>query len=263
MSAAANELIRFWSRFDDVSAPYLHPDDAPWLLDARRSGKVAQLMPHSPQEWVDAVSPSAPSLVHLGLPPMPFFGDIRTADIFICLLNPGLGAADFYAEMHHPEYVAALDASLRQVSNDDEGYPFIWLNPRLCWTGGGIWWTSKLKSVISEASIRWRCPYYAAAHRLSKRLAVVELFPYHSKDFTLGNGIKHLPSCHAAIEFIHAVSSDPSKTIIVTRQRAHWKLAAEGARQIVYRDGRERGASLSVETEGGQAILQRLFDRPL
>jgi hypothetical protein len=263
VSTAGDELIRFWARFDKGSAPYIHPDDADWLLDAKRSGKVARLMSGNPQEWVDSVSPSAPSLVHLGLRPTPFVGDIRGADIFVCLLNPGLGASDFYAELHHPEYVDALIGSLRQVTYDGDGYPFVWLDPRFCWTGAGIWWTSKLKSVISEASIRWTCPYHVAAHRLSKRLAAVELFAYHSKDFTLGNGIKHLPSCRAAVSFIHEVSRDPSKTVIVTRQRAHWKLAEEGAQQVVYRDGRERGASLSADTEGGKAILDRLFDRKL
>jgi len=36
--------------------------------------------------------------LHIGLTPQPYFGDLHRATIFLLMMNPGLSAADYYAE---------------------------------------------------------------------------------------------------------------------------------------------------------------------
>ena len=44
---------------------------------------------------------------------MPFVGDLQSADVFLVLLNPGLGPLDYYGEeKNEPGYREALLANL-------------------------------------------------------------------------------------------------------------------------------------------------------
>ena len=73
--------------------------------------------------------------LHLGLVPMPFVGDLQSADVFLVLLNPGLGPLDYYGEQNEPGYREALLANLvsdRNALRDG----FMFLNPKFAWTGG-------------------------------------------------------------------------------------------------------------------------------
>ncbi|MCQ1779125.1 hypothetical protein NOJ05_18125 [Neorhizobium galegae] len=192
-SSAVDKFISFWKDFDAVTGPYIHPLDRDSLLSVKNAKFVFDA-PTTPPGWVDAVYEDNDAPVQLGLLPIPFVGDLRKADIFLCLLNPGLAPADFYAEERHPEYRDQLVKALRQDSYGGDEYPFWPLNPRFCWTGAATWWTGKLRRVIVAAAERWSCGYAEAAHRVSHRISVIELFPYHSRDFRLGKAIAKLAS---------------------------------------------------------------------
>jgi hypothetical protein len=258
---AIEEFIAFWHQFDFSAPPFTHPADKALFEHPAHSKKINLRPPKSPADWVDWTSPDVRPLVQLSLLPMPMCGDLRTADIFICLLNPGLAASDFYAEANHPEYQVRLQNAIAQQRSAVDEYPFFWLDPDLCWTGGAAWWSRKLQSVVAEAARRWGCEFSEAARRISQRIAVLELFPYHSKHFALGSIAGVLPSCQAAVKLAQAIGDDPAKTIIIARKRTLWGVEHDGDRRIVFSAGQERGAHLSADSDGGRAILRRLFPK--
>lgn len=252
------EFIKYWEELDLSGPSYVHPQDRHWLLQEKHNGKVTLTAPETPREWVNE---RRGSKFQLGLLPMPYCGDLRNADIIICLLNPGLSPADFYAEkqeLFHDRLVKNIKQDAVSVAQ----YPFMFLDPQWCWTAGYDWWARKLDGTIAEAANVLKYDWVEASQQLSTRMAVIELFPYHSRIFSLGAAHKKMPSCIAAKKFVHSLINDTNKTIIVMRQRNAWglgELANRNCELIIYKDGEERGAHLSPNSKGGKAILKRLL----
>jgi hypothetical protein len=118
------------------------------------------------------------SKFHLGLIPVPFQGDLSSADIFICLINPGLSSLDYLVE-EDPSYREILERNLQQNLGKDS-YPFFPLDPKWLWTSGGRWWTDLFRGVISKLRLEKKCSYEEATKIIAKRVAALELVPYHS-----------------------------------------------------------------------------------
>ena len=199
--------------------------------------------------------------LHLSVPPQPFCGDLRRADIFILLLNPGLNISDYYAQTHRQEF---RHAYRRMLAHDMEGleFPFIFLNPAYCWHGGYQWWEGKLRDITTFiAKRRFGGRYLEALRSLSTRLAAVELVPYHSRSFAAHRLIEELPSAKAAKAFVQGdlvpAATQDKATIIVTRQVTEWGLPKTVSNVVQYEGGHTRGASLSLKSRGGEAILRR------
>lgn len=256
---SADQYIEFWSEFEEDVAPFVHSRDRNILLNGRDKARLSAPLLNAPSQWVDAANDKNRKALHLTLLPMPYAGDLRRASVIICMLNPGLAAGDFYAEYQHAEYRSRLLTAIKQTFEPD-GYPFFWLDPALCWTGGAIWWNDKLQGIIGEAARRWSCPYSKAARRISRQLAMVEAFPYHSKDFGFGHVMDTLPSCRSAKMFVQNVAADSEKLIVITRQAAHWGIVGNGSNRIVYTGGQARGAHLTTGSTGGRAILEHLLE---
>ncbi len=68
---------------------------------------------------------------------------MRTASVYVLLLNPGLNPGDYFAESQQPEFRAALANQLRTA---DE--PFLFLQDRFVWHPGFAWWFGKLARSI-------------------------------------------------------------------------------------------------------------------
>ncbi len=126
--------------------------------------------------------------IHIGLTPTPFVGDLDNASIYMLMLNPGLNTAD-YLQLESEVFIRAFRENLNQIPN--RKYPFYYLNPQLCNHPGYNYWTAKLKDLIGkvrEAKIEGNnTPWLDAQEWLSKRIALLELVPYHSKK---GNYVK-------------------------------------------------------------------------
>ena len=61
--------------------------------------------------------------LHLGLVPLPYGGDLRSAKVFVLMLNPGLGPSDYYAEQTSREWRDLLDfESARGRSPEEESF---------------------------------------------------------------------------------------------------------------------------------------------
>ena len=132
-----NSLVNYWKIFDDSgdvgSRLYSHPADEAFI--ANNPGLFEQTI-YTPEEFIgsDAFGDFDETKFHLSLLPVPYLGNLRTADIFILHLNPGFGLEE-YADDADPCLRTALRHTLKQRLDAAE-YPFCKLNPALCRTAG-------------------------------------------------------------------------------------------------------------------------------
>jgi hypothetical protein len=254
-----SDLVQFWQRCDLSHGPFAHPDD--WPVPRSGAGRHIDEETRGVAEFLSGprFGDFSNTRFHLSLLPIPYGGDLSTAEIVVLLLNPGFSFTDYYAETCVPEFRRCLERNLRQDFSGVE-FPFLWLDPEYCWHSGFVWWERKLRQVITViAEQKFRGRYYDALRDVSRRLAHVELIPYHSQSFKAHRLIKALPSVNAAKRFAHTALAEAGnkgmRTIIITRQAAAWGLARESHRLVVYEGGSTRGASLGSSTSGGRAIL--------
>ncbi len=237
----ASGLLRFWNEAELERGPFVHPRDG--IPASRIQRGVA-----SYEEFLAAFEGGLLSLtaLHLNLLPQPFHGDLVNAEILLLLANPGLSACDYYVEQNHHAFRDELIASLRQ-----ERVEHVFLNPKWAWTSGFEWWEGKLRDVARLIALeRFDGHYGRALADLARRLACIELVPYHSFRF---GGFNKLASADAARHF--AASVDPSRTVIVTRSVAAWELP-DAEHIITYPATHARSASLGRNSIGGRAILK-------
>jgi hypothetical protein len=256
-----SDLIKFWQRCNLTEPPFAHPDDWPVLRE-----RGARYIDEEPKDFSAFVSCSrfgdfTDRRLHLSLLPIPYGGDLRVADIVVLLLNPGFSFTDYYAENRMPQYRRRLEQTLAQ-DFENVDFPFVWLDPEYCWHSGFVWWEGKLREVVTRiATEKFNGRYLDALHDVAKRLAHVELVPYHSFSFNAHHLIEDLPSVHAvrrfALEVLVKAANRGERTIIITRQVASWRVPVDTRNLVVYEGGHTRGASLGSNTRGGRAILDR------
>jgi hypothetical protein len=256
------DLVNFWKALDSKTAPFAHPEDLPIL----RSIKNGQLIDEEPKktyrDFVEGVrfANSDDRRLELSLLPVPYTGDLKKADIIILLLNPGLGDSDYWGEFNVPSYRERIERTLRQDLDDAE-YPFCYLDPEICWSGGFRYWEKKFHSVISLiANEKFNGRYLDALRDFSSRLATVELVPYHSPTFGGHPLIGTLPSVNLIQRFVRENLlpdvENGEKTLIVTRRAKDWGMPVS-PHVIVYQGWETRGANLGPASSGGKAILRR------
>jgi hypothetical protein len=248
-------LVEFWKRCPLDGSTFIHPDDSKILTSG------AELTRQCDFDAFVKRPEFSNSALHVSLRPMPYFGHLEKADIFILLLNPGLTYTDYWGERNMKAYRDRLEASLRQSFNGVE-FPFMWLDPQFCWHGGFNWWEKKLRSTILRlAEMHFGGSYFEAAKNLSNRLACLELIPYHSHSFGAHKLLNKLPSAIAMKQFVRdtlvPAAATGDKTLVATRQTKEWNLPTDNECLIIYEGGQTRGASLGPSTTGGAAILRR------
>ncbi len=254
-------LLSTWARWRPRKPPFVLDEDREILLSDRSARNIVTY-----SGWREAHARpdfGAPGdrRLHLGLLPIPFVGSLRTADIYVLLLNPGLGSTDYFGEYERPEFRRHRLATLRQRFG--RAQPFGELDPRFAWHGGYSWWHQKLSSVIQQLADHRDLSFAEARAHLGRRLAAIELLPYHSTSFRDGGQwLRRLPSVQLARSFVHDTVLPKVKrgeaTLIVTRKAALWQLPKHPG-VVVYRGAEARAAHLSPKSKGGRAILRRLL----
>ena len=256
------ELVEFWKQLDLYSPPYIHPEDKPFIEGQSR---IKQTIISSHKAYIShqTFSDEGDSSLHLSLLPVPYQGNLSRADIFLVMLNPGLGTSDYQTE----EYNEHADQLRRIIRQDllNVPYPFLSLNPDYTWSGGFQWWETKLRKILREiAKLYCGGDYAVALQTLSQRLAVIELFPYHSRVFKAGALRSKLPSVKHAKDFVQSLlprARTGEITIIVSRGM---KAVGIDDHELANHDPKlVRGASLSPKTKGGKAILRAFECRRL
>lgn len=252
-----SNLINFWRNCPVDSKLLAHPEDLGLL---NKSGAVLpESMPQSFESFIAAPGFDDPRM-HLRLLPQPYAGDLRRAEIFILLLNPGLGYTDYWGESRMAFFRRRLERNLLQEIEGIE-FPFLWLDPEFCWHGGFVWWEKKLRGVIDViAKEIFSGRYIDALRDISTKVASLELIPYHSFSFGAHRLIDELPSVEAIRGFVKErlalEAKSGRKTLIITRQQSAWGSLEKRENIIIYSGGHTRGASLSPNSEGGRAILR-------
>ncbi len=256
----AHGLINAWGgqRFD--KPPYLLDADA-GLIPASRQAVVKSFKDLIKKDDFGIVD----SRFQLGLLPVPFIGDLKKADIFICLVNPGFDSGpDFYAESTRSDFRNVLRRNLKLQVDSDE-YPFYPLDPKWYWTGAGRWWHRLLREIIRELMNTRGCSYQSASRILSKRIAALEFVPYHSTDSGYIPPLRHmLKSSQLVTSYLHERiiprAERNEALVVITRGRKKWR-APRAKNLVVYESGQARSASLSLKSTGGRKIIRWLSGR--
>lgn len=236
--------MSFWDECDLEAPPYQHPKD-----DLLSNGIEQDVCCYA--DYVRAFKENrlANKALHLSLLPQPYHGDLRNAEVFVLLKNPGLHPSDYYAEEKDPEFRQSIIATIRQ-----EKRSHMFLDPKWAWTSGFNWWESKLRMVGRLiAKDRFDGDYSKALADLARRIACLELVPYHSQTFS---GPTQIASAKAVRRFAREAARDRDRTIVVTRAVKDWDVG-NGSNIVAYNAGQARGASLGPDTPGGRAILER------
>ena len=166
-------IISAWKKFCPEQPPYILPGDDIVLHQAGLSCRYGG--------WDGFIADpdfGAPgnSQLHLDLLPMPFVGNLKTASVFLLMLNPGFGPHDYFGEYGVADYRVALLDNLRQTNRNS----FLFLDPRFSWHGGYGYWHNKLQNVITSFAKKVGISYGRARRFFQLQVAAIELAPYHS-----------------------------------------------------------------------------------
>ncbi len=242
MSTATASFLSYWSKFSPNTTPFVHPDDAGsrYLSD-----------------------------FELSLLPIPFVGNLSEAEAIILMLNPGLDTEDIAWE-EKPHFHSALVRNLSQ-SFPAGSFPNFYLDPEFQrHPGAGYWAKSrgipgkrdlqKLHSVIEALKRRDGVSLAAAQAHVARKVAIVQLAPYHSGKLKRRNALAELSSARQARIFVQGVVREKSKLVIVVRSGSKWGFAGplNTRRLVVYKSSLGASAPLTTTSEGGRALLTQL-----
>jgi hypothetical protein len=255
-----DDLVYFWRQCPIGNPPFCHPEDETILRQYGRGALDCKALNF--EQYMDGARfhPKDTGL-HLSLLPVPYVGDLQSADVFILLLNPGFNSVDYYAESLRPEFVARHRASLRQEFLDRH-FRFTFLDPTLCWHSGYSWWERRLRKVALRVAIaRFGNNYLSALQHLAQRTAALELVPYHSTEFNSDPLIERLPSVRAMRDFLRSSLLPRAQTreitIVVTRRAADWGNPQPSEKVVVLPTNQARNPPLSPGFPAGDAILRQ------
>jgi len=250
-------LLKCWKKQKLIDPPYLFDGDREILksklcIEILSHKKLIQHKEYPPKD----------SRFHVGLIPVPFVGNLKTADIYIALINPGLTVCDYYVEETEPEYQQFLRRNLKQDLGS-ERYPFFKLDPKWDWTSAGVWWHRTLGSVIREVAKKRNENYQEATEFVAKRIAALEFAPYHSVNGGfVKSGSNSLESSKLMLSFVHKEiiprADRGEALLIIARGMGKWQIK-QSNNVIVYKTKHARSASLSMKSRGGKAIFKRLI----
>lgn len=252
-----HRLIADWRRCDLESPPYLFPGDKEHLDDSRH------VVVHTTfEQYLNSEEfGGADKILHTGLLPLPYIGNLEKATIFVLMLNPGLSHGDYFAEYHCPEFRKAHVRNLKQDIRADD--PFLFLDPRFAWHPGFVYWQRKFNGIIATlARKEFRDSYKDAIREFSRKVACLQLVPYHSRSFGAGDLRRRLPSVEGMREYVREVvvpkAEDGSAVVVVTRSHADWGPMANKQNIVVYEKSESRSAHLTPGSRGGEAIAKHL-----
>lgn len=242
------EIIKYWSEFDPDKPDHIYIHDKDRKIDFRnkqiRDVKNYQDFIH--HEKFGNVKDE----LHFNLLPEPYVGDIKSANIYVLLLNPGFSIADYYVESKDDLRQSILN-SIKQEFREEE-YPLIWLNPKYLWTPGGQWTERKFKDLIYHVKeTNENFSYNDALKHVSKKVAIIQLMPYHSKSFGLGKRMMRMESVSRIKRFVEKEIIKKSKEnkacIIIARSYKDWGFGNKSTNEniVIYEGSKARGASLS------------------
>lgn len=253
-----NSLSAYWKEMDMETAPYIHPQDKKIL-----EGSKIKFTINTNASLYDKTLHK--SILQLGILPSPYMGDLDNSKIYIVMLNPGFGVAE-YLEKDNLEFKAAKkDTILQDFSNKHlREYPYMYFHPDFAKTAGGEFLLGEgkkdknrhgsrkqwlLKCLDSYIETNNTIQRDEAKKVFAKNICLINAFPYHSGDFKgiPFSKVKQSGSHQAAIDFIKTKVVDKSNLIFVARKVKYFKEILGESENIVYFDkpGESRPARFS------------------
>jgi hypothetical protein len=243
MKSAVDTFLAFWRRFEVTTPPFVHPEDQ---------------------------SLATQGDFELSLLPLPVNGNLIEAECVVLMLNPGLDPED-----HEWEKTEAFRNSIIKnlsQSHTASDHPLLYLNPAFAQHPGAGYWArarlpkgpkreqQKLRSVIEAVANRDGVSIAAAQAHVSRKVAIVQLCPYHSASMSRRDLLRRLPSCQAARQLVHALAASGEKLVVATRSVSEWGFTGPVNSQslVVYPGSLGISASLSLTSAGGAAMLKRI-----
>lgn len=121
--------------------------------------------------------------IKIDILPEPFIGNLENPGLILLSLNPGCSDHKKVRKLHSSNQ-EFREAVRRNLIHDYTECPFYYLDNKFEKTKGFKWWNKNLKGLIdgvkNTAGIK---DQDEARHKLGKKLAVIEYFPYASKRY--------------------------------------------------------------------------------
>lgn len=259
-----NALVEFWLAFTPSEPPHIHPADAEFLEQSGRT--VTQVEARDFGSFVRSSDFGKwDGRFHLSLLPAPYLGDLDRADIFLLLINPGVALQSYLEQADH-RYLELWEKTLRQRL-DGTAFPNYAVDPANSWCGAYQWWEKKFRRIACELVQSKSQPSYISALReISRRVAAIELNPYHSISRPNLNSLGQLPSTIAARQFVRSNllprAAEGRAIVVVTRGGDKWGIEDNVSGVYIYDKTQARSASFSLSVNGKTPILDRLRSRP-
>jgi hypothetical protein len=159
--------------------------------------------------------------------PTPFFGPLRTAEVVLLFLNPGLRDVD----IQHAKTAAGQDLYRRQR---DGLAPLPTRSEHESWWK---WWRGRV------GQLGYRQPDEAR-----NSVAVLNILPYKSKDFRDPDIVAALPSCRNCLEWaqshLFAQAEAKQRVVICLRSAARWGLKTGGEQGYLFAPQVTRGGHI-------------------
>ena len=243
MKSAVNAFIAFWRRFDASRPPFVHPDDQALAMQGD---------------------------FELSLLPLPVNGNLTEAECVVLMLNPGLDAEDYEWEKTE-SFRDSIARNLAQTHSTTD-HPLLYLDPAFEQHPGAGYWArarlpkrpkreqQKLRAVIEAVAVRDGVSLAAAQAHVARKVAIVQLCPYHSASMNRRDLLSRLPSCQIARELVRELAASGEKLVVATRSVSEWGFTGpvNSDSLVVYPGSLGISASLSLSSMGGAAILNRI-----
>lgn len=254
------DLIKNWRRFSLRAFPYVQYGDREFF-ESEEGKKIScqfQSLNKFRKHWKK--NNHDDNNFHLGLLPTPYVGNLGKAKIIILMLNPMFRPLNYSAQMEISFRREKLDTIHQKVGKYK--FPFTPLNPRNAWTPGGIYWIKKLNDLICWLVLERGMSHHKALQYLSKRIAVLQLIPYHSK--ATPRSLKKLAALQSVQDAKTYLKNElveraaKGKTlIIITRQVKRWGIK-KSKNIVIYPRSARRLASLSEGSPAWEQMLNML-----
>ena len=156
----------------------------------------------------------------VGVPPMPFSGNLLDAKVVILTLNPG-----YVEKVNKTRCMAMIPAQKEQLlclmrnalTLQGEG---IYDGYECSRVQGDYYWQKAFEQLAMEAYGR---PSSEICHPIYHDIAFFQLIGYHSEKFRYSAGIKHMPSTIFTKLLAKYLATKTDKTFLILRSESLWK----------------------------------------
>lgn len=245
-------LLEAWQNWDpNDGPPYMLDMDVEALNSRRWQRKTVTFTAEQADRDPFLKRGISDRLLHLGLYPLPFTGNLGNASIYVLLANPSANIGSYKQQAEYrrkrqlgqefaQDHLSLLGKGLNDYVLHDLGL-------------------GRTVRVVTEQS-------EVSNEEVLANLAVIELSPYWSRSFI--DGANKLPSADLAVKFVEETVvprvRNGEAVLIVTRRVRDWnrnrglpKDLIDAGHIVLYKgSGEARAASLRPHTPGGKAILR-------